>query len=61
MNGIPPNVVPVESKYATRIDGDMKKVIRNSFGKGLLVSRGSLELEDRVQVVPAAIVLALLP
>lgn len=61
LNGIPPNVVPVESKYATRIDGDTKKVIRNSFGKGLLVSRGSLELEDPVRVVPAAIVLALLP
>lgn len=61
LDGIPPKVVPVESKYATRIDGEMKMVIRNSFGKGLLASHSTLELEGAIRVVPAAIVLALLP
>ncbi|MDO8674288.1 MAG: ATP-binding protein [Dehalococcoidia bacterium] len=59
--GQPPKVVCVESKYATRIDGDMKKIVRNSFGKGLIVSRDTLELDDTVRVVPVAVVLYLLP
>jgi uncharacterized protein len=61
LDGLPPNVVPVECKFASRIDGDARKMIRNSFGKGIIVSRETADLDDPVRVVPAGVVMYLLP
>jgi len=52
--------IPVEVKYQQTITGSDKLVIRNSFGKGLLLSRESLDLDDPVRVIPVPLFLWLL-
>jgi predicted AAA+ superfamily ATPase len=52
--------VPVEWKDAGRVTGQDRLTIRNTFRRGLIVSRETLDLDDVVRVVPAPIVLALL-
>jgi len=52
--------IPVEVKYQQTIRGSDKLVIRNSFGKGLLLSGELLDLDNWVRVIPAPLFLCLL-
>jgi len=52
--------VPIEVKYQLAISGTDKLAIRNSFGKGIILSHQDLDLEDPVRVIPASLFLWLL-
>lgn len=52
--------MPVEVKYAGRVTGGDRLTIRNTFGRGLVASKETLDLDDAVRVVPAAVLLALI-
>ena len=60
LSGQQPSRVPVESKYAGRVNGNDRLVIRNVFQRGLIASRQTLDLDDPVRVIPTPIILALL-
>ena len=60
LSGQQPSRVPVESKYAGRVNGNDRLVIRNVFQRGLIASRRSLDLDDPVRVIPTPIILTLL-
>ena len=49
--------VPIEVKYQQTISGADKLVIRNSFGRGILLSSRDLILRDPVRVIPAPLFL----
>jgi predicted AAA+ superfamily ATPase len=60
LSGFRPEKIPIEVKYQQTITGRDKLPIRNSFGKGLLLSRESLDLDDPIRVIPAPLFLWLL-
>ncbi len=52
--------VPIEVKYQQAITGTDKLAIRNSFGKGIILSQQDLDLEGPVRVIPTSLFLWLL-
>jgi predicted AAA+ superfamily ATPase len=60
LSGGPGSVVAVESKYSAQVGGQERLTIRNAFGRGLIASRQTLDLDDPVRVIPVSVVLALL-
>lgn len=60
VSGLRSQRIPVEVKYQQTITGSDRLVIRNSFGKGLLLSRESVDLDDPVRVIPVPLLLWLL-
>lgn len=58
--GRAPAKLPIEVKYQHRITGRDTLVIRQSFGSGILLSRGTLDLAGPVKIVPVALFLWLL-
>lgn len=55
-----PNQVPVEVKYQNRVGAQDMLTIRNSLGRGIVLSRFDLKLDGPVPIVPASVFLALL-
>lgn len=52
--------IPVEVKYRDRVTGKDKEAIARSFGRGIILSRRTLDPEGPVAVIPAALFLGLL-
>ena len=55
-----PNQLPVEVKYQSRATLQDTLTIRNALGRGLVLSRRDLVLDEPVPIIPAAVVLALI-
>ncbi|MBI3964150.1 MAG: hypothetical protein HY329_00830, partial [Chloroflexi bacterium] len=51
---------PFESKYALAADRRDAQVMDQAFGRGVLVTRRTLDLDARTVLVPAALFLAML-
>jgi predicted AAA+ superfamily ATPase len=60
LSGTGSEKVPVEVKYQQTISGTDRLVIRNSFGRGIVLSSRDLDLDDPVRVIPVPLFLWLL-
>lgn len=60
LSGTGSEKVPVEVKYQQTISGTDKLAIRNSFGRGIVLSSRDLDLDDPVRVIPVPLFLWLL-
>jgi predicted AAA+ superfamily ATPase len=56
-----PRQLPVEVKYQQRVGRQDTLSIRNTLGRGIVLSRRNLDLDGSVAIVPAAVFLAFLP
>ena len=55
-----PQVVALESKYAERTTGKDYESIAKAFGRGVMVTRRDVDVDQPVLTVPAGVLLTLL-